>query len=186
MRTLVADALRFLGLLDLHQGSGDQARMKLEESLQLARAADDRQGIAWSQIWLAKEAFARQNFTEARNLLEGGLIQATHIGDRQFIVEGMEGLAQLFVVQGNPVWGARLLGAAEMLREAMDCSIPPIERPGYEEGGMTARATLGDESFHAAWEQGRNMTPEQALSESGAVVLPNDGNPSYQGQKQLA
>ena len=173
MRTLVADALRFLGRLDLHQGSGDQARTKLEESLRLARAADDRQGIAWSQIWLAKEALARQDSMRARNLLEAGLRQALHIGDRQFIAEGMEGLARLVAVQGDPVCGGRLLGAAEMLREAMDSPIPPIERPEYEEGVMAVRVALGEASFHVAWAKGRSMTPKQALSGSGVVVLPN-------------
>ena len=39
-----------------------------------------------------------------------------------------------------------------------------VERPDYEQAVATARLKLGEKVFAAAWAEGRNMSPEQALS----------------------
>ena len=54
-------------------------------------------------------------------------------------------------------------GAASALRDAIGSSLPPDEREEYDRQVVFARQALGDETFSAAWTQGRAMTLEQAI-----------------------
>jgi hypothetical protein len=42
--------------------------------------------------------------------------------------------------------------------------MPPVECASYKRAVSAARAYLGEQAFAAAWSQGREMTPEQALA----------------------
>ena len=57
----------------------------------------------------------------------------------------------------------RLFGAAEALREVLKGSLLPDERAGYERSIAEARAQLDEDTFAAAWTEGRAMMPEQAV-----------------------
>jgi DNA-binding CsgD family transcriptional regulator len=86
------------------------------------------------------------------------------------IASDLEGLAGVVVVQAEPVWAARLWGAAEALRETIGAPIPPIERAAYERMTGVARAHLGEKAFAAAWAEGQLLTPEQALAAQGPTM----------------
>jgi len=40
----------------------------------------------------------------------------------------------------------------------------PVYQASYEQALALTRATLGEQGFHAAWAEGRGLTPEQALA----------------------
>jgi DNA-binding CsgD family transcriptional regulator len=86
------------------------------------------------------------------------------LDDKEGIALCLEGLGEVVVLQGEPVWAARLWGAAETLCEAIGASLPYVERAGYERSVATARSHLGEKAFAAAWAEGRTMTPEQVLA----------------------
>jgi DNA-binding CsgD family transcriptional regulator len=50
--------------------------------------------------------------------------------------------------------------------------LPAIERVAYERDVASIRARLGEETFAAAWTQGRSMTPEQILAAPEPAVSP--------------
>jgi hypothetical protein len=81
----------------------------------------------------------------------------------------LEGLAGVVATQGALRWAAQLWGAAEALREAIDVPRLPVDRRGYEQAVATVRAQLGEEAFAIAWQEGRTMSPEQALAASGEL-----------------
>lgn len=81
----------------------------------------------------------------------------------------LEGLAGVVATQGALRWAAQLWGAAETLREAIDVLRLPVDRRGYEQAVATVRAQLGEEAFAIAWQEGRAMSPEQALAASGEL-----------------
>jgi len=56
-----------------------------------------------------------------------------------------------------------LFGAADALREAIGAPHGPAEREEWGLAVAVPRASLGDETFHAAWDEGRAMTPEEAV-----------------------
>src|SRR5207247_1410305 len=68
-------------------------------------------------------------------------------------------------------WAARLWGAAEALREAVNIPLPPVERVDYERSVAAARASLGEKAFAAAWTEGHFMLPEQALAAQGRETI---------------
>ncbi len=78
----------------------------------------------------------------------------------------LEGLASVVATQGELRWAAKLWGAAEALREAMDIPRLPVDRVGYEQAVAAVRAQLGEDAFAAAWQEGRMMKLEQVTDEA--------------------
>ena len=78
-------------------------------------------------------------------------------------LECLCGLAGVSASQDQPERAARLLGAAEVLRGAIDYSLPLPDRTDYEHSLTLVRAALSDAAFGETWAQGRAMTLEQAV-----------------------
>jgi predicted ATPase/DNA-binding CsgD family transcriptional regulator len=181
LRTQAAETLGFLGLLTLRQGDVEGAHVRLAENVQLRIDVGDAQGLAWAEIWQARAELARQNLSEARRLLSAGLSRAIQAHSRLYTAMGLEELGHVAAVQGEPEWAAHLYGAAEVLREAMEAPLPPIEYPDYERRVVAVRTALGAARFRAAWAQGRLMTPWQAFTsgqDEGRVSALSDQPPS--------
>ena len=88
------------------------------------------------------------------------------------LAPALEGLAAVVAAQGEPTWAARLWGTAEAQREAYSLPLAPVYRADYEQAVAASRTQLGEQSFAAAWAEGRSMTPEQVLAVRGAVIVP--------------
>jgi len=69
--------------------------------------------------------------------------------------------------QGEDVWAVRLWGASDSLRERCGVSLFPVEWTEYEPVVTAARTHLSEQTFAAAWAEGRSMTLEQVLSGPG-------------------
>jgi DNA-binding SARP family transcriptional activator len=67
----------------------------------------------------------------------------------------LEDFAAVALAQHDPSRAARLLGAAEALRNAIGTVIAPCERPQHNQVTRAVRAALGDEAFDAALRQGQ-------------------------------
>ncbi len=85
-------------------------------------------------------------------------------GEKEGVAVALEGLAGISAVQGQARSAARLLGAAETLRESTGVAVPPIDRAFSERIKVTVRAQLGEKAFTAARAEGRGLTLEQALA----------------------
>jgi tetratricopeptide (TPR) repeat protein len=57
---------------------------------------------------------------------------------------------------------ARLLGAAEAMREAMGAPLPPIYWPDHERMVACLQVMLGEQELASEWGKGRAMSPEEA------------------------
>jgi predicted ATPase/class 3 adenylate cyclase/DNA-binding CsgD family transcriptional regulator len=167
----IAGALAFLGQVALLQGDAVKARSLLEESVALFREIGKR-NMAWAFIVLARVVACQGDHLAARAFYEESLTFFTEI-EPSLLPPCLEGLADRFVIQGDPAWAARLWGLAEAQREAMGAPISPVERVSYEHSVTAARAQLGNELFTSAWAEGRAMTPGQALAAPGPVTLPH-------------
>ena len=51
------------------------------------------------------------------------------------------------------------------MRDKMGTPFSPFERDFFNDAMVEVRSTLGEEKFLSAWEEGRAMTPEQAIAE---------------------
>lgn len=164
IRTQIAEALGFLGLLSLRRGNIEEAHTQLSESLDMRKEVGDEQGIAWAEIWLARVEHARQNLEHARNLLQQGLPRAIKAHSRLYTAMGLEELGGIVAEQGEPVWATHLFGAAETLREMMEAPVPLVECHEHEKQIATVHKVLGKVRWSKARMQGRSMTPEQAFA----------------------
>lgn len=111
------------------------------------------------------------NYASASAFCTECLAIAKEMGDKELLASGLEGLAGVIAAQESveistkgALWAAKLWGAAESAREAIGAPIPPLERATYEHAVTAMRTQLGEETFAAAWGEGRSMTPEQVLA----------------------
>jgi len=86
------------------------------------------------------------------------------VGDQVNIAEVLEGFAGVAGAQGEGQKAARLYAAAETLRKTIGAPLLPGDRPRYERQLATARFLVNEEVWEAAWEEGRAMTLEEAVS----------------------
>ena len=115
----------------------------------------------------------------ARALYEQSLAIVKEGNSKWDIALYLEGLAGVVVAQGEPAWAARLYGAVEALREALSVPLLPVYRAEYERSVAATRAQLGEQSFAAAWAEGRTMTPEQVLAAQGAATMPRQSRQDH-------
>ncbi len=162
------EPLRLLAEICLMQGKQTRARELAEESVANSKEVGDELSIARASIGLARILASQGDRAAARALYQEGLALLHRIGNKVSIAACLEGLG---AVQGQPVWAARLWGAAEALRQHIGAPLPPVYRADYERSVAAARALLGEKPFAAAWAQGRTMTPEQALAAEGQPLL---------------
>jgi hypothetical protein len=72
-------------------------------------------------------------------------------------------LAALALARGDPEAAARVLGAGAQLREPLGLSLGLVEQELHEETEREACARLCDDAFVAALDDGRTLTPHEAL-----------------------
>ena len=158
---------------------GDDARSNaiLEESLALFKDLGDSRGVAEVLLDLGRGAHAQGNDTRALGLCRQSLVLSHKLGDKSYIAFCLAGLAGMIQGAGDAARAARLFGAAEMLLESLDAVLDPGGRLEFESDLAATRAQLGEAAFTTAWQEGRMMTLEQAVTEAM-------GNVVREGQRQ--
>jgi predicted ATPase/DNA-binding CsgD family transcriptional regulator len=159
----IAACFHLLGQITLLQNETEEARSWFEQSVALHKELGHQAGLSWAVLGLARVALAEHDYVAARNHYEESLARARAIDDQELLISSVEGLAMVVSARGEPVWAARLWGAAEVLRETIGEPLAPVEHASYAQAIMDARRRLGERTFTAVWAEGRTMTPEQAL-----------------------
>ena len=119
----------------------------------------DSPSAAWGR-WRTRRATTGR----ATALYEESLALRRELGNKHGLAECLEGLAGVAVAQRQLERAARLLGAAETLREATGAPLSPRERVRYDRDVSTVRAGLGEAAFAAAWATGKAMPPEHVIT----------------------
>jgi DNA-binding NarL/FixJ family response regulator len=78
---------------------------------------------------------------------------------------------------GTPARAARLLGAADALRERNGFVLLPLMQAWQEQGTAAARAALGETAFAAAWAEGSGWDMARAVEEASTPAAPRGGGP---------
>jgi len=78
----------------------------------------------------------------------------------------LEATAGLSGAEGHPLRAARLLGAADALREAVGARVPGYEREGVTRDLEMVRAAVPAAAFAAAFAEGRALGTEQAIEDA--------------------
>lgn len=167
----IAYALMLTGLVHLAQGEIRAARALLEEGLALARRGGWQERMAWGIYGLGWTAFFENRFEIARSLFEEGLTISRAVGNQVFMAFYLEGLASVSASQGWLALAARLWGAVDGLRKALDAPVPTVMVRTYEQLRQQVQCQLGEEAFNTLWDQGRTMTHEQVLSIEEPIAI---------------
>jgi predicted ATPase/DNA-binding SARP family transcriptional activator len=165
-------ALINLGAVARYRGDADQASALLTESLTRSEEIGFREGIAWSVEQLGLLA-AVDGDPAAVVLLRRSLELHTELRDRWRMASVLEDLAAIALSQGTARQAARLLGAAEAIRDAIGTVIAPAERLQHNQVSTAVRAALGDDAFDTALRQGLRATMDEL-----AADLPSAGPPA--------
>jgi tetratricopeptide (TPR) repeat protein len=162
-------------------GEWEEAQELYRESLSLCQETARPRDTAFVLVGLADIALQQGDLEAARGHYREGLTWFRNHGSDRDIPWLLEKLAGLAAARGHGQRAARLLGAAEALREVLGVPMPPADRSDYYERQLlTAHSLLSEHAFAAAWEEGRVMTPEQAIDEAfeGAKPPPDLTFPS--------
>ena len=85
-------------------------------------------------------------------------------GNRGAVANQLESFGFLAVAREHGVRAARLLGAAEALREVAEAPMTTLERDQYDAEVQQVRDLLEAGAFSDAWAEGRRMTTDEAVA----------------------
>lgn len=159
----MAFALDSAALAARREGQLERARALHEQSLALSRQIGDDRGAARTLTHLADLAAEQDDLTRAKALHLECLRIRQSLRDMPGIASAMEKLAWVMPSEAAED-AARLLGAAEALRESIDAPVPATARADYERYVRTLASRMGEAAFESARTQGRAMAPDQALA----------------------
>jgi hypothetical protein len=80
------------------------------------------------------------------------------------LLEALEGMAWTAAALGQPRWAARQGGAAEAERERLGLPQGMPDRGFCDRAVQAMRVALGQETFAAAWAEGKTMTLNEAIA----------------------
>jgi len=160
----IASVLTNLGMMRLEQGDDAQAARLLEESLSLRREMGDKGGSAHTLVMLGRVALSQYQYQQAAIHYQESLAHCRDLGEKEGIALALEGLAGIAAALGQARSAARLLGAAETLRDATDVALSPIDRAFNARTLASVQARLGEHVLQTERDQGRALTLEQALA----------------------
>ena len=161
---IISFALNNLGEVARTQGRFDQARKYYEESETLLRATGDRGDVARFVHNLGYIAQHEEELELAESQFRKSLTMFRRLGNRRGISECLAGLAGLKAQQGQTVWGATLLSAAESLLKATGSAWWPADRVEVERNREMLRSALPADEFAKAQKTGEAMNLDQAIA----------------------
>ncbi|HLX56919.1 MAG TPA: LuxR C-terminal-related transcriptional regulator [Ktedonobacteraceae bacterium] len=160
----------------LSQNNLAVARSQAEEVLALVtERAKEQQGmeddIAWALYLVAQVEAHEGNSMAAWNHYDEVLTIARAGNDKLNLPLYLTGLAEVATVQGELIWAARLLGAAEALQDATGLPLAPVYAASQEHLVAALGARLSEQAFAIARAEGRTMSIEQVLDEPARAKL---------------
>ena len=169
----IAWSLISLGTVARYQGDGERAAELLAESLSQSEGIGFREGIAWAVEQLGLLAAADGDLA-AVAMLRRSFDLHSQLRDRWRLSSVLEDLASIALARADAHQAARLLGAAEAMREAIGTVIAPCERLQHNQTSQAVRTLLGDEAFDTALRQGALASPDELTADlpSAGTVTP--------------
>jgi predicted ATPase len=162
-KATIAYVLVYAQSIIMEQGDPAAARSYFERGLALSQEVGVTLLAAVAHDALALLDRTQSNIESAEEHLRESLTLHQASGFLRWVPNVLISIAGLAAVQGQAGRAARLFGAADALRQAMEVHLNVREREEYERDVALARLGLGETDFAAAWAAGQAMTLEQAV-----------------------
>jgi predicted ATPase/DNA-binding CsgD family transcriptional regulator len=163
-RWILSTNLNQLGGIARRQGDYARAIARHEESLALGRALGDKFLIVYHLRNLGADMLLHGHPRRATTHYVESLTLSWELRDMYNIESCLWGFADIAAVLGDHERCARLLGAADAVRELLGHHTPAYTLAAHQRCMQAARDTLGDDGYDAVWKAGRAMTLEQAVA----------------------
>jgi predicted ATPase/DNA-binding CsgD family transcriptional regulator len=162
-----------LGILAYRQGDLDQAAALLEEAVNFycQAGAEYAPGAAAALSDLALVTCDRGDHARAATLFAESLARWRQVGTKEGLADWLARVAVLAVARGRAMEAARLLGAAEAVREAIGYTFEVPELVRHERAIAAIRADIGEPALAAAWTTGTTLPLEQAIATGTAATM---------------
>jgi hypothetical protein len=138
-----------------------RARQLNQESLAFYRRLDNAWGIATSLANLAEGAVAQGNWQEAARQYREAYPLMRSTGSEWYMALLLMNVAAVAALRGWYEEAAQLSGRGAAILEAIQGSLPPLDRWSYEHHRQHVREQLGEAGYAAAYHTGRMLTPAQ-------------------------
>jgi tetratricopeptide (TPR) repeat protein len=163
-----------LGKIARAEGRLQLAKEMFTESAALAERVGFPRWLAFSLLFLGSIACEQRDLDLSESRLREAMVLSVRLADRICIAWCAETLAATAARRGRLRHAARLLGAAEALRENAGTPVQPSERAAYDET-VALTAALDEEELVAEWNAGRllSLTGILELAERSMAPAPN-------------
>ena len=152
-----------LARLAFFRGNMAEARKHADLMLDLHKEMGDQLSVTGHQTEMAHVARQIGNYKEALALYRETLPEWQKMGHRGAVAHQLECVAFIAKAREQLERAARLLGAAETLRELASSPMTPQERLEYDREVADLRAGMDEMTFASLWAEGRSMPVEQAI-----------------------
>jgi tetratricopeptide (TPR) repeat protein len=150
------------------QGQWEEGRHSAQAALDIFRELHDPLLLAMTTSELGDLELRAGNYPGAYRCHEQCILSFQEIGQQAFVIHELESFAFIAQRQNRPERTARLLGAAEALREEIGVSLVGILRieDEYERAVSWLHTQFNESTFREHWADGRAMSMDQAISYS--------------------
>ena len=152
-----------LGYEYLLEGDHEKATALNQEAADLFRKLGRRSGLQYALDNLGWTMLLRGEYDKAKALHNESLILCKESGAKMTTLESLEGLACAAGAKGDAERAARLLGAAEVLREAVGYQQESRQSALRDPYLEAARSRLDEAAWEKAIIEGRAMGMEEAV-----------------------
>ncbi len=153
-----------LGFAAKYSGRLSEARAQFTALETLFTRIGDRHRLYVSQSELAHIERYDRHYEAAEQLYRQTIVEWQNLGHRAAVANQLECLAFIANARQQSETAATFLGAAEILREAIQISMSPLEQAEYDRQVAGLRTRLDPLALAAAWDTGRAMSMEQAIA----------------------
>jgi predicted ATPase len=167
-----AQALNNLALSTESSGDVRGSLAMYAEALPVLREIGDMLSVArlLNNVGGALERLGSHDL--ARDTMLRALARYRRLASRWDLTDSLEHLAPAILAAGDAPLAARLLGAAEALREQLGAPAAPYLDRTRSANAAAVREALGASAFDAEWENGRRMAWDAAAAAALSVAPP--------------
>jgi tetratricopeptide (TPR) repeat protein len=177
LRVTESMTLSALGIACAFSGDLARARLLLPEALQMQRELNTTMAIGWTLQFHGLLDYLQKEYAAAEAYLLESLEMAPRGGTPHIVSYSLEVLGGILSLRQQPTLGARLLGAAEGVREKLDHHRAPVEQPLYDGILATLRTQLPLAVLEAEWQRGRSFSVAEAIIEARTYCATDRVNP---------
>ena len=159
----IAGSLNNLAQVARFEGDYARAASIYETSLALFRELGQRESIPVVLHGLGCVAVNQGDYGRATQLFAESLSLFRELRNEQCVAQCLAGFASVAHAKLKSDLAARLLGAVQVVFDALSVTLVPADRVEWERVRAAVRAALGDDAFAAAMAAGRKIPVAKAI-----------------------